>query len=169
MENNQEHVHFKYVIKMTLGDLSKGKNGWSKQANIIKWNNGLFKLDIRDWNSTKQQMRRGITLSRSEVQALVNLLKNIDMRLIDDYETEQVRTATFRVPMPAQTPPEPAVAQPVVEQPVVEQPAVEQPECEQTESRPPVDDLPEFMPLDDMSTEPTPVIEGNQELTEESA
>lgn len=169
MENNQEHVHFKYVIKMTLGDLSKGKNGWSKQANIIKWNNGLFKLDIRDWNSTKQQMRRGITLTRSEVQALVNLLKNIDMRLIDDYEIEQVRTATFRVPMPAQTPSEPAVAQPAVEQPAVEQPVVEQPECEQTESRPSVDDLPEFMPLDDMSTEPTPVIEGNQELTEESA
>lgn len=184
MENNQEHVHFKYVIKMTLGDLSKGKNGWSKQANIIKWNNGLFKLDIRDWNSTKQQMRRGITLTRSEVQALVNLLKNIDMRLIDDYEIEQVRTATFRMPTShsiieniqptentqhVQTAVQISVEQPAVEQPAGENPAVKQPECEQTESRPSVDDLPEFMPLDDMSTEPTPVIEGNRELSEESA
>lgn len=169
MENNQEHVHFKYVIKMTLGDLSKGKNGWSKQANIIKWNNGLFKLDIRDWNSTKQQMRRGITLTRSEVQALVNLLKNIDMRLIDDYEIEQVRTATFRMPMPhtandIATPPESTSSEQTAEQMSIE-PA----EGEQTESRPPVDDLPEFTPLDDISSEPTPVIEGNQELAEESA
>lgn len=95
--NNEEQVHFRYVIKMCLGDLSRNKNGWSKQANIIKWNNGIFKLDIRDWNNSKQQMRRGITLSRSEVERLLVLLRSIDMRLIDDYESEQVKTATFRV------------------------------------------------------------------------
>ena len=115
---------------------------------------------------------------------MVNLLKNIDMRLIDDYEIEQVRTATFRMPTShstieniqptentqhVQTTVQISVEQPAVEQPAGENPAVKQPECEQTESRPSVDDLPEFMPLDDMSTEPTPVIEGNRELSEESA
>lgn len=94
--NSEEQVHFRYVIKMCLGDLSRSKNGWSKQANIIKWNNGIFKLDIRDWNNAKQQMRRGITLSRSEAERLIVLLKSIDMRLIDDYDSEQVKTATFR-------------------------------------------------------------------------
>lgn len=95
--NESQNVNFKYVIKVRLGDLSKSKNGWVKQANIIKWNNGLFKLDVRDWNESKQQMRRGITLTRSEAERLVNLLKNIDMRLIDDVEVE--RTATVAMPV----------------------------------------------------------------------
>ncbi|MBE7065972.1 MAG: hypothetical protein E7385_00290 [Ruminococcaceae bacterium] len=96
-------MKFKYVVKLRLGELSKGKNGWSKQANIIKWNNGLFKLDIRDWNNDKQQMRRGVTLTKSEAERLISLLKNIDMRLIDDYEIE--RTATVTMPI-ARTVPE---------------------------------------------------------------
>lgn len=95
--NEAQNMKFKYVVKLRLGELSKGKNGWSKQANIIKWNNGLFKLDIRDWNNDKQQMRRGVTLTKSEAERLISLLKNIDMRLIDDYEIE--RTATVTMPI----------------------------------------------------------------------
>ena len=92
-----QNMKVRYVVKLRLGELSKGKNGWSKQANIIKWNNGLFKLDIRDWNGDKQQMRRGITLTKSEAEKLISLLKSIDMRLIDDYEIE--RTATVTMPV----------------------------------------------------------------------
>ena len=48
--------------------------GWTKEANIIRWNDGVPKIDIREWNPTHERMSRGITLMETEAEALAKVL-----------------------------------------------------------------------------------------------
>jgi len=72
MAKNNGDVTFEVVKE--LGVLSEGKNSWSKQANIVKWNGGEPKLDIRDWNEDRSRMGKGVTLSYDESQLLKDIL-----------------------------------------------------------------------------------------------
>ncbi|MBQ1573532.1 MAG: hypothetical protein IIZ78_20610, partial [Clostridiales bacterium] len=38
-----------YEIVQQIGILKENKSGWQRELNIVKWNNGKPKLDIRDW------------------------------------------------------------------------------------------------------------------------
>jgi len=72
MAKNNGDVTFEVVKE--LGVLSEGKNSWSKQTNIVKWNGGEPKLDIRDWNEDRSRMGKGVTLSYDESQLLKDIL-----------------------------------------------------------------------------------------------
>ena len=39
----------KYDIVEELGVLSESAKGWTKELNLISWNGGTPKYDIRDW------------------------------------------------------------------------------------------------------------------------
>ena len=39
----------KFEIKETLGILSESPKGWTKELNLVSWNNREPKYDIRDW------------------------------------------------------------------------------------------------------------------------
>ena len=43
-------MEIKIDIKKKLGCLSTRKSGWSKEVNIVSWNEGLAKYDIREWS-----------------------------------------------------------------------------------------------------------------------
>ena len=43
---------------------------WRREANIVSWNGGEAKLDIRDWNLRHDRMSRGITLQQDEAEKL---------------------------------------------------------------------------------------------------
>lgn len=60
----------KYEIVAHIGVLSTSANGWTKEVNVISWNNGQPKYDIRDWNPDHTKMSKGITLSEEEVAQL---------------------------------------------------------------------------------------------------
>lgn len=61
----------KYEIKRHLAVLSTNeKSGWTKEANIVSWNGGPEKLDIRDWGPDHTKMAKGITLTSDEARAL---------------------------------------------------------------------------------------------------
>ena len=47
---------------------------WTKEVNIVSWNGGEPKIDIRDWSQDHTRMSRGITLT---VEQAVNLTKAI--------------------------------------------------------------------------------------------
>lgn len=49
-------------------------NGWTKELNKVCWNGGNAKYDCREWNEDHTRMSRGITLSDSEMQTIVELL-----------------------------------------------------------------------------------------------
>ena len=70
---------FKYEIIKELGILSERHGGWSKQLNLISWNDAEPKYDIRDWAPNHEKMGKGISLSASELQALADLLNEIEL------------------------------------------------------------------------------------------
>ena len=58
----------KYEIIKHIGNLSESSRGWTKELNIISWNGGVPKLDIRDWAPEHEKMGKGITLSEEEAE-----------------------------------------------------------------------------------------------------
>ena len=70
---------FKYEIIKEYGIISEHKGGWSKQLNLISWNSAEPKYDIRDWAPNREKMGKGISLSASELQALTDILNEIEL------------------------------------------------------------------------------------------
>ena len=68
-----------YEIVMQIGVLSQSGSGWTKELNLISWNDRPPKYDIRDWSADHSQMGRGVTLSREELLALRDLLNQWDL------------------------------------------------------------------------------------------
>lgn len=53
------------------------KSGWAVEANIVSWNNGPEKLDIRAWNPEHNKMAKGITLTEDEAKRLAIALRDL--------------------------------------------------------------------------------------------
>lgn len=64
---------FKYSIIQKIGVLSKKDNGYSKQVNLISWNEHDPKIDIREWSPDGKAIK-GITLTQDEGKALFEAL-----------------------------------------------------------------------------------------------
>ena len=43
---------------------------------MVSWNDRPAKYDIRDWDENHEKMGKGITLSETEMQNLVDLINN---------------------------------------------------------------------------------------------
>ncbi len=69
----------KFEIEENFGIISNSSNGWSKELNLVSWNDRPAKFDIRDWDEDHQKMGKGITLSIDEVRELKKILNNIDL------------------------------------------------------------------------------------------
>ena len=54
--------------------LSENAKGWRKELNLISWNGGAAKYDIRDWAPDHEKMGKGITLSAEEAGRLKEVL-----------------------------------------------------------------------------------------------
>ncbi|HHT92362.1 MAG TPA: PC4/YdbC family ssDNA-binding protein [Clostridia bacterium] len=76
-------AEIRYKIIKRLGVINSSNNGWAKEVNIVSWNDGAAKLDIRDWEQSSNKMRKGITLFRDEAEKLREILNSMDM---DDLE-----------------------------------------------------------------------------------
>ena len=70
-------TEIKYEIKEELGVLSESNKGWTKELNLISWNGGAPKYDLRDWAPNHEKMGKGVTLSSDEVNELYKLLGKI--------------------------------------------------------------------------------------------
>jgi hypothetical protein len=67
-------INFK--ITKHIGVLSESPKGWTKELNLVSWNEREPKYDIRDWAPEHDKMGKGITLTEEETEALKNLLNN---------------------------------------------------------------------------------------------
>lgn len=67
----------KFEILKNIGVLSTSASGWSKELNLISWNDREPKYDLRDWSADHSKMGKGVTLSAEELQALKELLKGM--------------------------------------------------------------------------------------------
>lgn len=62
-----------YEIKKHIGVISEKGNGWKKELNVVVWNEGEPKWDIREWNEDHTRMGKGMTLNDEEAKALCEL------------------------------------------------------------------------------------------------
>lgn len=70
-----------YNIISQLAVLSASKSGdYTKEVNLISWNGGAVKLDIRKWDRRANRMHNGITLDYEEALALKKILENLKER-----------------------------------------------------------------------------------------
>lgn len=72
-------AELKYEIVKSLGVLSQSPTGWTKELNLISWNDREPKYDIRDWAPDHQKMGKGVTFSGDEMILLRDLLGELDL------------------------------------------------------------------------------------------
>lgn len=65
-----------FGIKKHIATLAEKQGGWTKELNIVSWNEGEDKYDIRDWDPEHKLMSRGITLKPDEMRAAYEALKD---------------------------------------------------------------------------------------------
>ena len=65
---------FKYEISKHIGVLSESAKGWTKELNLVSWNDREPKYDIREWSPEHEKMGKGVTLSGEEIASLKKLL-----------------------------------------------------------------------------------------------
>ena len=67
----------KFEIVESIAVLSKTDKGWSKELNLVSWNERDAKYDLRDWNEDHSKMGKGITLNEDEFLKLKEAIKDI--------------------------------------------------------------------------------------------
>ena len=73
-ETRRKMNQINYEIKKHIGIISESKNGWTKELNLVSWNDNDPKYDIRDWDPKHEKMSRGITLTEEEAYELSIML-----------------------------------------------------------------------------------------------
>ena len=63
-----------FEIVEEIGVIATHSTGWKKELNLVSWNGGQAKYDIRDWDPDHERMSRGITLSEKEMGRVRQML-----------------------------------------------------------------------------------------------
>lgn len=71
-------MEIKFDIVKKLGVISDGDRGWKKELNLVSWNDGEPKYDIRVWNEDHNRMGKGTTFTTAELSNLKKLLSQIE-------------------------------------------------------------------------------------------
>ncbi len=69
----------KYVIVKSIGILSTAGSGWTKELNLVSWNDREPKYDLREWSPDHEKMGKGVTLTGEELSTLKDLLNNMEL------------------------------------------------------------------------------------------
>lgn len=69
----------KYEIIEEVALLSESAKAWTKELNLISWNDREPKYDIRDWAPSKEKMGKGITLTKDELISLRDALNKMEL------------------------------------------------------------------------------------------
>jgi hypothetical protein len=66
--NNRRGNRVEFSILEHLAVLENYQSGWAKEANIVTWNGGAPKVDIREWDPAHEKMSKGVTLFEKEAE-----------------------------------------------------------------------------------------------------
>lgn len=70
-------MNVKYDIIQNIACLSAERDGWTKELNLISWNENEAKYDIRSWTSDHRKMGKAITLTKEEIYTLKEILAEL--------------------------------------------------------------------------------------------
>lgn len=99
MMNSGFDREVRFEILEHIGVLSTHSTGWNKELNIVRWNGGQPKYDIRDWDLDHEHMSRGVTLHEKEMRQMFDLMKK--RRMENRFKREEASAA----PLPQQAMP----------------------------------------------------------------
>lgn len=69
-------AEIKCEIVKELGVISENSRGWTKELNLVSWNDKPAKFDIRDWAPDHEKMGKGVSLTEEEMETLVQLFND---------------------------------------------------------------------------------------------
>lgn len=70
---------FRFEIVKPLGIIREvNRNGetWTKEVNLVSWNDNEPKVDVREWDCNHVRMSKGMTLTNEETEQLCMILHN---------------------------------------------------------------------------------------------
>lgn len=67
-----------FKITKELGVISETSRGWTRELNMVSWNDREPKYDIRDWSPDHSRMSKGMSLTEDEMKKLVELFNTRD-------------------------------------------------------------------------------------------
>jgi len=70
---------FKFEIVKNIAVLSTDRSGWTKEINLVSFNDAPPKYDIRSWDPEHQKMGKGVSLSREEMETMLDALADIEI------------------------------------------------------------------------------------------
>ena len=62
-----------FKITKELGVISETGKGWTRELNMVSWNDRDPKYDIRDWSPDHTRMSKGVSFTEEEMIKLVEL------------------------------------------------------------------------------------------------
>jgi hypothetical protein len=68
----------KFELIEKIGVLSTSASGWTKELNLVSWNEQEPKYDLREWSPDRQRRGKGVTLTKEELRALKEMLDNLE-------------------------------------------------------------------------------------------
>jgi hypothetical protein len=72
-------AEIKFEITESIGVISESSKGWTKELNLVSWNNYAPKYDIREWDPEHLKMGKGVTFTKEELKRLRDLLNEMDL------------------------------------------------------------------------------------------
>ena len=93
-QNRNDKVRFDLLEH--IGVLSMKDNGWTREVNIVSWNGGTAKVDIREWDPEHKRMTKGVTLFEDEAETLTKVLaRRYGLRLTDSAPEEEAAAPLY--------------------------------------------------------------------------
>lgn len=81
--NEKDKSEIVFEIRRHIGVISSYPTGWKKELNLVSWNGGNPKYDLRDWDPEHKHMSRGVTLHPDEAEALRDMLDGEQIRMAE--------------------------------------------------------------------------------------
>ncbi|MBR1423517.1 MAG: YdbC family protein [Ruminococcus sp.] len=81
-------AELKYEITQHIGVLSENAKGWTKELNMVSWNEREPKYDLREWSPDHTRMGKGITLTQEDIDVLRALLNGEELE--DDIDESAI-------------------------------------------------------------------------------
>ena len=69
---------FKYEIVERLGVIQVSSSGWTKEFNLVSWNERNPKYDIREWSPDRAKMSKGVSFTKEEIMKFREMLREIN-------------------------------------------------------------------------------------------
>ncbi len=80
VKEKEKEREITFELEEHIGIIGTSQNGWKKELNMVAWNGGASKFDIRDWDEEHKHMGRGVTMNKEEAKTLAELLLALELK-----------------------------------------------------------------------------------------